>query len=127
MTSQLNIKGGVNVDGSLVVNGENIEGKVGITTGEQATGEKFLGRDVYVKRWEGTVSTANHTLYNFFPSDGCGLVGIGGQSGNCFFPYSYTGYYRLAYQDRANLVFQYFSSYVGEVAKIWVKYVHPLP
>jgi hypothetical protein len=85
----------------------------------------YFGLPVFVKGWEGTIKTQNHTLNNFFPQDDCGLVSIGGQSGNCFFPYSYTSFYRLAYQDGRSLVFQYHSNYVGETPHVWVKYTNP--
>jgi hypothetical protein len=166
MSSQLNIKGGVNVDGVLIVNGVDIANEVrgvlnfsdeddsvrgsiigdeddgvemlrirsekviidgdlkvtgtlsvgeGITTEEQATGEKFFGRDVFVKGWEGPLNSTDWqtTIPNFFPSSSCHIVSYGGESNLAgsdeYYPlpcYLSTGRQRL----------------VRRIARVWVKY-----
>jgi hypothetical protein len=67
------------VDGDLEVVGAG--GPVSITTEEQATGEKFLGRDMYVRGWEGNLDESGDTAVGeFFPSGSCRLVSYGGSS-----------------------------------------------
>jgi hypothetical protein len=68
------------VNGDLEVSGAG--GPVSITTDEQPTGEKFLGRDVYIKGWEGQLTgaktNADFIVSNFLPSASCRVLSYGG-------------------------------------------------
>jgi hypothetical protein len=77
--STLFVSGSVNISGTYKINGEEpYQKKENITTAEQATGEKFLGRDVYVKGWEGILTGLDTIVSNFFPTTACRLVSWGG-------------------------------------------------
>jgi hypothetical protein len=128
----LNIDGNVNITGSYKVNGTSLktpDPPLSITTEEQATGEKFLGRDVYVKGWEGTITTATTTITNFFPTETSQFVSSGGNSKNsassCYIPSIYAmADSRVTYSVGKNLCFTYGSNGLGEQVRIWVKYTH---
>jgi hypothetical protein len=124
--SSLKLKqGNVIVDGDLVVDGAAYKGPISVTTDEQATGEKFLWKDVYIKGWQGDAPT-DDTIANFFPCVTCCIVSYGGDSlhtngARCPFPYSSI---KNLYRTNRNL-FLWFSTIEGRTdVRIWVKYTH---
>jgi hypothetical protein len=74
----LNIRGNLLIQGQSEMSGvlrckrierpDEIDGKM--------TGEKFLGRNVYYKEWEGDLE--NSHIEGFFPSPSCCIVAFGG-------------------------------------------------
>jgi hypothetical protein len=121
------------VDGDLQVGEDAYRGPISITTEEQATGEKFLGRDVYVKGWEGTVSAGTNgaltRVLAFFPSSNCYIVSYGGgsvygSSGdmNMPFPFYDNSTWRFFYQSGGDLNINCKGGNATIPARIWVKY-----
>jgi hypothetical protein len=122
------------VDGALEVDGAAYRGPLSITTDEQPTGEKFMGRDVYIKGWEGPLTgaktNADFTISNFFPNAFCRVLGYGGDleyttSGICVIIANWIGV--NLYKNGLNL---YVLKPMGGIQidspnfRIWVKYTH---
>jgi hypothetical protein len=132
--STLFVSGSVNISGTYLKNGENIsERKVNITTEEHAKGEKFLGRDVYIRGWEGTLnSTGWQTIVaNFFPSSSCHVVSLGGESvlagsneGLFLSTYIASGWQRQVRRLGSDLEFVSAGDLVNCNTRVWVKYTH---
>jgi hypothetical protein len=130
--STLFVSGSVNISGTYKINGEEpYQQKVNITTEEQATGEKFLGRDVYVKGWEGTVPGSNSaslkTVTDFFPNTSCRILNYGGDvqyDNDVYIPLDY-GPNVQTYKSGPNLMLNFTARalVLGDRSlRIWVKY-----
>jgi hypothetical protein len=113
------------VDGALEVDGDPYRGPLSVTTAEQATGEKFLGREVYIKGWEGEVPVGN-MVSSFFPNPNCCIVSYGSDTTREIAtdrtPISYIHEQDVFRRD-ANLGL-YFNSTRRPWVRVWVKYTH---
>jgi hypothetical protein len=122
--STLFVSGSVNISGTYKINGEEpYQRKVNITTSEQATGEKFLGRDVYVKGWEGPFPSSS-IITDFFPNPACCVFDYGGDSARDYetdrAPFPYVGEQGIFRRNR-DLGLRFANNTKSNI-RLWVKY-----
>jgi hypothetical protein len=139
--SALTVNGDLNIMGKFRINGEplNVDGAdteaLCITSAEQATGEKFMGRDVFIKGWEGQLTgaktNADFIIPNFLPSASCRVLSYGG---DVMYDCAYNTSIIIGlwgnlnfYKSGANI---YFVKGIGGMQedspnlRFWVKYTH---